>query len=77
MTPLLVFAGVELPPHPASKPVTAIIGSSPSRRSEAYATDDRLKTMVERIMPDDPGIKAGVFTDGLHAVRDFPTSSLP
>jgi hypothetical protein len=32
---------------------------------------------VERIMADDPGVKAGVFTYELHPVRGFPTSSLP
>ena len=32
---------------------------------------------VERMMADDPGIKAGVFTYELHPVRGFPTSSLP
>ena len=32
---------------------------------------------VERIMADDPGIKAGLFTYELHPVSGFPTSSLP
>ena len=32
---------------------------------------------AERIMADDPGIKAGVFTCELHPVMGFPTSSLP
>jgi hypothetical protein len=32
---------------------------------------------VERIMADDPGIKAGVFTCELHPVMGFPGSSLP
>jgi hypothetical protein len=32
---------------------------------------------VERILADDPGIKAGLFTYELHPVRSFPTSSLP
>ena len=32
---------------------------------------------VERVMADDPGIKAGLFTYELHPVRGFPTSSLP
>ena len=32
---------------------------------------------VERIMADDPGIKAGLFTCELHPVSGFPGSSLP
>jgi hypothetical protein len=32
---------------------------------------------VQRIMEDDPGVKAGLFTYELHPVRGFPTSSLP
>ncbi len=32
---------------------------------------------VERIMADDPGINAGLFTYELHPVLGFPTSSLP
>ncbi len=32
---------------------------------------------VDRIMQDDPGVKAGLFTYELHPVRGFPTSSLP
>lgn len=32
---------------------------------------------VEQIMQNDPGVKAGIFTYELHAVRGFPTSSLP
>ena len=32
---------------------------------------------VERIMADDPAVKAGLFTYELHPVRGFPTSSLP
>ncbi len=31
---------------------------------------------VERIMADDPGVKAGVFTYELHAVTGFPGSAL-
>jgi hypothetical protein len=32
---------------------------------------------VDRIMQDDPGVKAGLFTYELHPVRGFPASSLP
>lgn len=32
---------------------------------------------VDRIMADDPGARAGLFTYELHPVRGFPTSSLP
>lgn len=32
---------------------------------------------VERIMADDPGIKAGLFTYELHPVRGFPGARLP
>jgi hypothetical protein len=32
---------------------------------------------VDRIMRDDPGVVAGVFTYELHPVRGFPASSLP
>ncbi len=32
---------------------------------------------VDRIMQDDPGVKAGLFAYELHPVRGFPTSSLP
>lgn len=32
---------------------------------------------VDRIMADDPGIKAGLFTYERHPVRGFPSSSLP
>jgi hypothetical protein len=32
---------------------------------------------VDRIMQDDPGVKAGLFIYELHTVRGFPTSSLP
>ena len=32
---------------------------------------------VERIMADDPGIKAGLFTYELHPVVGFPASCLP
>jgi hypothetical protein len=32
---------------------------------------------VERILADDPAVKAGLFTYELHPVRGFPTSSLP
>jgi hypothetical protein len=32
---------------------------------------------VERIMADDPGIRAGVFTYELHPVCGFPGSALP
>jgi hypothetical protein len=32
---------------------------------------------VERIMADDPGVKAGLFTYEVHPVRGFPSSSLP
>jgi hypothetical protein len=32
---------------------------------------------VDRIMADDPGIKAGLFTYERHPVRGFPGSSLP
>jgi hypothetical protein len=32
---------------------------------------------VDRVMRDDPGIRAGVFTYELHPVRGFPGSSLP
>ena len=32
---------------------------------------------VERIMADDPGIQAGVFTYELHPVCGFPGSALP
>jgi hypothetical protein len=32
---------------------------------------------VDRIMRDDPGVVAGVFSYELHPVRGFPASSLP
>jgi hypothetical protein len=32
---------------------------------------------VERIMADDPGVRAGLFTYELHPVSGFPASSLP
>jgi hypothetical protein len=32
---------------------------------------------VERIMADDPGMQAGLFTYEIHPVRGFPGSSLP
>ena len=32
---------------------------------------------VDRIMQDDPGVRAGVFTYELHPVSGFPGSSLP
>ncbi len=32
---------------------------------------------VDRIMADDPGIKAGLFTYELHSVCGFPSSTLP
>lgn len=32
---------------------------------------------VERVMAEDPGVKAGVFTYEIHACRSFPGSSLP
>jgi hypothetical protein len=32
---------------------------------------------VERIMADDPGVRAGLFTYELHPVMGFPASSLP
>jgi hypothetical protein len=32
---------------------------------------------VERIMQDDPGVRASLFTYELHPVRGFPSSSLP
>ncbi len=32
---------------------------------------------VERIMADDPGVKAGLFTYELHPVSGFPDSRLP
>lgn len=32
---------------------------------------------VDRIMQDDPGVKAGLFTYELHPVSGFPASSLP
>ncbi len=32
---------------------------------------------ADRIMQDDPGVKAGLFTYELHPVRCFPGSSLP
>jgi hypothetical protein len=32
---------------------------------------------VKRIMDDDPGVKAGIFTYELHSCRSFPGSSLP
>lgn len=32
---------------------------------------------VTRIMDDDPGVNAGLFTYELHPVRGFPSSSLP
>ena len=32
---------------------------------------------VERLLQDDPGVKAGVFTYELHPVRGFPGSTLP
>ena len=32
---------------------------------------------VERILSDDPGVKAGVFTYEVHPVRGFPSSALP
>src|SRR5438105_2009439 len=38
---------------------------------------DATSEEVERIMEDDPGVKAGLFTYELHPVRGFPTSSLP
>jgi hypothetical protein len=32
---------------------------------------------VERIMSNDPGVRAGVFTYEIHPTRSFPGSSLP
>jgi hypothetical protein len=32
---------------------------------------------VDRLMHDDPGVKAGLFTYELHQVRGLPSSSLP
>lgn len=32
---------------------------------------------VDRIMQDDPGVSAGLFTCEVHQVRGFPGSSLP
>ncbi len=32
---------------------------------------------VDRIMADDPGIRAGLFTYELHSVCGFPSSTLP
>jgi hypothetical protein len=32
---------------------------------------------TEAIMREDPGVKAGVFTFGVHPVRSFPGDSLP
>jgi hypothetical protein len=32
---------------------------------------------VERLLQDDPGVKAGVFTYELHPVRGFPGARLP
>jgi hypothetical protein len=32
---------------------------------------------VERIMSNDPGVRAGVFTYDIHPTRSFPGSSLP
>jgi hypothetical protein len=32
---------------------------------------------VERIMSEDPGVKAGVFTYDIHPTRTFPGSTLP
>ena len=32
---------------------------------------------VDRIMADDPGIQAGIFTYELHTTRSFPGSALP
>ena len=38
---------------------------------------DASEDQVVRIMDDDPGVRAGVFTYELHPVRSFPGDALP